>query len=94
MQKIFMIAALSILLTATGTTAAETRIYQTDKYGNVQYHLPSQTIQDNGRIVEMDKFGNKQLHKDQWQLQGDKIYQTDKFGNIQHHKPSLSIEMR
>jgi hypothetical protein len=72
--------------------AAEKRVYQTDKFGNIQHHLPSYTIENNGRIVETDKFGNKQYHKQQRQIQGNKIYQTDKFGNIQYNKPSMTIK--
>ncbi len=71
---------------------AEQRAYQTDKFGNIQHHLPSYTIENNGRIVETDKFGNKQYHKQQRQIQGNKIYQTDKFGNIQYNKPSMTIK--
>ena len=84
--------ALLFLTIWSHSASAEKRVYQTDKYGNIQYHLPSYTIQDNGKIVETDKFGNKQLHKDQWVIKGDKIKPTDKFGNVQHHKPSLSIK--
>jgi uncharacterized protein YycO len=82
------------LLLVTHVAVAEQRIYQTDKYGNVMKHLPSYTIENNGRIVETDKFGNKQYQKDQWLIQGDKIYQTDKYGNIQHHKPSMSVKIQ
>jgi hypothetical protein len=81
-----------LFLSLATTAAAENRIYQTDKYGNIEYNKPSYTVQENGRIVETDKFGNKQYHKDQQQIQGNKIYQTDKFGNIQYHKPSLTTE--
>ena len=78
----------------TNSAIAEKKVYQTDKYGNIQYHLPSYTIQDNGRIVETDKFGNKQLHKDQWVIQDDKIKPTDKFGNVQQHKPSMTVKSK
>lgn len=87
--KTFMV--LGLLLMAN-VAVAEQRIYQADKYGNVQKHLPSFTIENNGRIVETDKYRNKQHHKDQWQIQGDKIYQTDKYGNIQYHKPSMTVK--
>ena len=94
-MKITSITGLIALLLVsiwTNPATAEKRVYQTDKYGNIQYHLPSYTIQENGRIVETDKFGNKQLHKDQWVIQGDKIKPTDKFGNVRQHKPSMTVK--
>jgi hypothetical protein len=83
-----------LFLSLATTAAAENRIYQTDKYGNIEYNKPAYSVQDNGRIVETDKFDNKQFQKDQQQIQGNRIYQTDKFGNIQYHKPSLTIQKR
>ena len=38
-------------------------IYQTDKYGNVQYHRPSQLV-DGNVIYQVDKYGNVQYHRD------------------------------
>jgi hypothetical protein len=92
-MKLKLINLVTTLLTIS-LAHAEQRIYQTDRYGNIEYNKPSYTVQDNGRIVETDKFGNKQYHKDQQQIQGNRIYQTDKFGNIQYHKPSLTIQKR
>ena len=93
MHKTFMITiTVTLLLTATAMARAETKVYQTDKYGNVQHHLPSYTVQDNGRIVETDKFGNKQYQKDGWKIQGDKIKPVDKFGNVQPNKPAFKIQ--
>lgn len=80
------------LLFSPALWAKEQRIYQTDQYGNIQYHKPSLSVQDNGRIIETDPYGNKQFHKDGYQIKGDKIYQTDKYGNIQYHKPSLTVK--
>ena len=70
---------------------AEQRVYQTDRYGNIQYNKPSLTVQDNGRVIETDPYGNKQYHKPQFQIKGDKLYQTDAVGNIQYHKPQKSL---
>lgn len=81
-----------MFLSLVNTVAAENRIYQTDKYGNIEYNKPSYTFPDNGQIVETDKFGNKQYHKDQWQIQGDKIKPLDKYGNVLPHKPSFTIK--
>lgn len=75
------------LLFAIIAIAEESRIFQTDSTGNIQYHKPSAVVQENGRISEADSFGNKQYHKQQYQIKGDRVYQTDKFGNIQYHKP-------
>lgn len=94
MQKTLLIkTAIALLMSAasTGSATSETKIQQTDKYGNVLHHLPSYTIQDNGRIVETDKFGNKQLHKDQWQIQGDKIKPVDKYGNLQPKRSTRQL---
>ena len=97
MQKTIMIkTTIALLMSAasTGIATAETKVYQTDKYGNIQYNLPSYTVQDNGRIVENDKFGNKQYHKGGWQIQGDKIKPVDKFGNPQPNKPGFTIKIK
>lgn len=75
------------LLFAIIAIAEESKIYQADPTGNIQYHKPSIVVQENGRIVETDPYGNKQHHKQQYQIKDGAIYQTDKFGNIQYHKP-------
>lgn len=82
-----MLRGLGLSLFACVAVAGESRIYQTDAYGNIQYHKPSAVIQDNGRIIETDSYGNKQYHKQQYQMKGGKVYQTDSAGNIQYHKP-------
>ena len=80
------------LLFSPALLAKDQRIYQTDQYGNIQYHKPSLSVQDNGRIIETDPYGHKQYHKEGYQIKGDKIYQTDKYGNIHYHKPSLTVK--
>jgi hypothetical protein len=77
---------------AMNATAQETKIYQQDAIGNIQYHKPSYTIQKDGRIVETDKIGNKLYHKQQYKIKDGKIYQIDSLGNIQYHKPQLVIK--
>jgi hypothetical protein len=47
-----------LIFTSKASLAKEQRIYQTDKYGNIQYNKPSYTVKESGRIVEVDKFGN------------------------------------
>jgi hypothetical protein len=79
-----------LFLSLATTAAAENRIYQTDKYGNIEYNKPAYSVQDNGRVIEADKYGNPLYNKDGYQIKGDRIYQTDKYGNIQYHKPSLT----
>ena len=81
--------ALVLMLPVTSMSAEEKRIYQTDQYGNIQYHKPSYTARKDGRIIEADPYGNKQYRKQQYQIRGDKVYQTDSVGNIQYHKPGL-----
>lgn len=81
------LGSLGLFLLSTIAIAEESRIYQTDSTGNIQYHNPSAVVQENGRIVETDPYGNKQYHQQQYQIKGERIYQTDKFGNIQYHKP-------
>lgn len=80
------------IFTSTNSLAKEQRVYQTDKFGNIQYHLPSYTIEANGRIVETDKFGNKQYHKDGYQIKDDKIQEVDRFGKVQPSKHRFSIK--
>ena len=79
-----------LFLSLATTAAAENRIYQTDKYSNIEYNKPAYSVQDNGRVIEADKYGNPLYNKDGYQIKGDRIYQTDKYGNIQYHKPSLT----
>lgn len=81
------LGSIGLFLSATIAIAEESRIYQTDSTGNIQYHKPSAVVQESGRIIETDPYGNKQHHQQQYQIKGDRIYQTDKFGNIQYHKP-------
>ncbi|KQT42514.1 MULTISPECIES: hypothetical protein [unclassified Methylophilus] len=79
-------ASIGMFIFACPAFAEESKIYQTESTGNIQYHKPSYVVQSNGRVIEADSFGNKQHHKQQYQMKGDRIYQTDKFGNIQYHK--------
>jgi predicted RNA-binding protein len=65
----------------TAAPAEGTRIYQTDRYGNVQYHKPSLVVKENGRIQPVDPYGNTQFSKPGFQVQGNKVYATDKLGN-------------
>lgn len=81
------LGSMGLLLFASIAIAEESKIYQTDLTGNIQYHKPSAVIQENGRIIETDPYGSKQHHKQQYQMKGDRIYQTDKYGNIQYQKP-------
>jgi hypothetical protein len=83
---------ISLFLVISSAQVDENRIYQTDSLGNIQYHKPSYTIQNDGRIIETDPIGNKQYHKQQYQIKGDRIYQIDSLGNIQHHKPQAVIK--
>lgn len=81
------LAASGLLLVVLNASAEESRIYQQDSTGNIQYHKPSAVIQNDGRIIETDSVGNKQYHKQQYQIKDGKVYQTDSVGNIQYHKP-------
>lgn len=82
--------ALVLMLPVASMSVEEKRIYQTDQYGNIQYHKPSYTARQDGRIIETDSVGNKQYHKRQHQIKDGKVYQTDSVGNIQHHKPGFT----
>ena len=72
--------------------AAGTKVYQTDRYGNVQHHKPSLVVKSDGRIQQVDAYGNVQSHKPGFQVQGNRVYQTDPYGNVQHHKPSYTVQ--
>ena len=89
MKSLVIITALFASLSAN---AAETRIYQTDKYGNVQYHKPSYTVTQDHRVIPTDKYGNKQYHKPGFKIEGGKLLQTDKYGNVQYNKPAWVIK--
>jgi len=59
--------------------AKDAKVYQTDKYGNVQYHKPSYAVQPDGKIMEVDPYGNRM--QQQYEIKGNQVYTTDKFGN-------------
>jgi len=88
-KYVFPVMVISLLMSIGH--AEEQRIYQTDSLGNVQYHKPSYTIQQDGRIIETDAYGKKQYHKQQYQIKGDRVYQTDSTGKIQYHRLSQSL---
>ena len=89
-MKALIIGLLSII--ATSAHAGGQRIYQQDSYGNIQYHKPSYTVQENGRIIETDPYGNRLYHKQQYQVKDGKVYPVDSTGNIQYHKPSFVMK--
>lgn len=86
------LGSIGLFLFTCIASAEESRIYQTDLTGNIQYHKPTAVVQESGRIIETDPYGNKQHHQQQYQIKGDRIYQTDKFGNIQYHKPHGAVK--
>ncbi len=71
--------------------AQEKRVYQTDRFGSIQYHKPGYAILSDGRIIETDSTGTKQYHKPQYKIKDGTVYAAD-GGSIQYHKPSLSIQ--
>jgi hypothetical protein len=75
-----------LALLAVVAHAGEQRIYQQDNMGNIQYHKPSYTKQEDGRIIETDRLGNKQYHKQQYLEKDGKIYQTNSYGEIQYYR--------
>ena len=87
-----VLAVYGCLFISTYLAAEETRIYQLDTIGNIQYHKPSAVIQENGRLIETNSVGNKQYHKQQYQIKDGRFYQTDSVGNIQYHKPRTLIK--
>lgn len=92
LRKLVYCLWLMLIFTSIDSIAKEQRVYQTDKFGNIQYHLPSYTVENNGRIIETDKFGNKQYQNGGYQIKGDKIQGVDRFGNVQPNKPGFSIK--
>lgn len=76
---------------AVSAHADDVRIYQTDKYGNIQYHKPSLTIRSDGRVIQTDKHGNRLYHKQQYQIAGDKIVPASTLGYRQYNKPGFVI---
>ena len=46
-----------LIFSSTGSFAKEQRVYQTDKFGNIQYHLPSYTV------YQTNKYGNIKNHE-------------------------------
>ena len=91
---VFLISTIYFILVSftMNATAEETKIYQQDAIGNIQYHKPSYVALKDGRIIETDTLGNKLYHKQQYKMKDGKIYQIDSLGNIQYHKPQLVIK--
>lgn len=84
-------ATVLLCLAVCPAFAGETRIYQTDAYGHIQYHKPSLTIRADGRVIQTDAYGNKQYSKQQYLIKGDKIVPVDALGYRQYSKPELII---
>lgn len=84
--------AFCCMLSIINANARDSRIYQQDGIGNIQYNKPSAAIQKDGRIIQTDSIGNKQYHKQQYIIKDGNIYQTDSIGNIQYHKPYSVIK--
>ncbi len=83
-----------LALVAHSAQAADTRVHQTDAYGNIQYHKPSYTIKPDGRVIQTDAYGNKQYHKQQYLNKDNKIVPVDAYGKRQYKKPALTINGR
>jgi hypothetical protein len=79
-------------LIAVSAHADDVRVYQTDKYGHIQYSKPSLTIRADGRVIQTDAYGNKLYHKQQYQITGEKIVPVSAFGYRQYSKPALVIK--
>ena len=83
-----------LALVAHSAQAADTRVQQTDAYGNILYHKPSYTIKPDGRVIQTDAYGNKQYHQQQYLIKNNKSVPVDAYGNRQYNKPALVIEGR
>ncbi|MEX2150850.1 MAG: hypothetical protein WD793_11600 [Steroidobacteraceae bacterium] len=83
-----------LALIAFTAHAGDARVYQTDKYGNIQYHKPSYTIKSDGRVIQTDAYGNKLYHKQQYLMRDNNIVPIDAYGSRQYSKPTLVIEGR
>lgn len=81
-----------LALIAISAHAEDVRVYQTDKYGHIQYHKPSLTITTKGRVIQTDAHGNKLYHKQQYQIAGDNIVPVSALGYRQYSKPALVIK--
>ena len=64
--------------------AAGTKVYQTDRYGNVQYHKPGYVVKGD-RVYSTDAYGNVAVPTSPASVvQGNRVYQTDPYGNVQY----------
>ena len=50
------------------------RAYEADSYGRIQYGKPSYAVGKDGRVVQTDAYGNKQYGKTQYQVEDGKVY--------------------
>lgn len=89
-MRIFYVILISVI--SLCANAAEQRVYQLDRQGNIEYHKPSYMVLDNGRIIQVDPVGNKQYHLQQYQAKDGKMYPVDSMGNIQYNKPNYVIK--
>ena len=81
---------LSIFVVTTSAMAADVRIKQVDKYGNVRHDLPQKIVKGD-KIYQADKFGTIRYDLPHQVIKGDRIYQADKFGSIRYDLPSQKI---
>jgi len=76
-------------LVAFPVFAGELRVYQTDAYGNIQYHKPSYTVTKDGRVTQTDPYGNKRYGMQEYQIKGDKVVPVSALGYRQYNKATL-----
>ena len=57
-----------LALVALSVQAADTNVYPTDRYGNVQYHKPSLVVRSDGRVQHVDPYGSVQSHRPGFQV--------------------------
>ena len=82
------VVATCLVLTPTEARSQprDQQIYQTDSVGNVRYHVPSWTVQPDGRVIETNRYGEKMHHKQQYKIVGNQMIPVDSVGNLQPHK--------
>ena len=88
MKKILGVLAL-IPVVALG----DTRIIQTDAYGNKQYHKP-QYILKGDKVYETDSIGNVQYHKPSYDVLGHRDSATPRNQKAQVNQNTKSSKRR
>ncbi len=90
MKTIFILFLFVVAPTLHAQSQQPVKIYQTDRFGTAQKHLPGLVIIKD-KVYQTDRFGTAQLHLPGMAIVNGTIYEMDRFGTPQMHKPVAKV---